>query len=148
MLDLGEQHVEIKVSENDRTEETIKRLSTYYAMFLKNNIDTCGDANKEKLLEKIVSSLSSEGIVDMMAKLKDEDGKKKVLATVKEIMDAYEEDEMIELIDEEINGNLFSYDKSIDIESFRGKLMEIGEEVRGKKWRVELDYAGKVVLCE
>ena len=63
-------------------------------------------------------------------------------------MDAYEEDELIELIDEEINGNLFSYDKSFDIDQIRSKLMKIGDEVRGKKWRVKLDSAGEVVLCE
>ena len=148
LLDLGDQKIEIEVDNKDRTEETARRLSTYYAIFLRNNIDTCGDANKKKLLEKIISSLSSDGIVDMMPKLKDEKGKRRVLESVEEIMDAYEDDELIELVDEEINGNLFSYEKSFDIDSIRYKLIKIGDEVRGKKWRVEIDSAGEVVLCE
>lgn len=92
LLDLGDQEIEIEVHEKDRIEETAKRLAAYYLMFLSKNIDTNGDINKKKLLEKIISSLSAESMVAMMAKLKDENGQKRVLESVEEILDAYEED--------------------------------------------------------
>ena len=148
-LSIGNEIVEIEVPNIEKIKkEQAKRLLTYYRLFLKDNIITNGDPKKEKLLNRIANSLSDEGIADMMVKIKDEKGKKEVINSVNELMDAYSDEEFDEFIDEEINGNLFTYSKSLNIDSFRHKLNDIGKEIQGKKWRIELDTAGEVVLCE
>lgn len=148
-LNIGNEIVEIELSDIEKIKkEQAKRLLTYYRLFLKNHILTNGDPKKEKLLDRIANSLSDEGIVDMMVKIKDEKGKQEVINSVKELMDAYSDEDFDEFIDEEINGNLFTYSRSLNIDNFRHKLNDIGKEIQGKKWRIEVDYAGEVVLCE
>lgn len=148
-LNIGDEVVEIDVSDIERIKKgQAKRLLTYYKLFLKANIITSGDPQKEKLLDRIVYSLSDEGIADMMVKIKDNKGKNEVINSVNELMDAYSDEDFDDFIDEEINGNLFTYAKTLNIDSFRHKLNDIGKEIKGKKWRIELDTAGEVVLCE
>lgn len=148
-LNIGDEVVEIDVSDIEGIKKgQAKRLLTYYKLFLKANIITSGDPQKEKLLDRIVYSLSDEGIADMMVKIMDNKGKNEVINSVNELMDAYSDEDFDDFIDEEINGNLFTYAKSLNIDSFRHKLNDIGKEIKGKKWRIELDTAGEVVLCE
>ncbi len=149
VLEIGGNNIDISVDRKDAHEaSSVKRLSEYYVQFLKSRILTGGESNKEKLLSRIASSLSDEGVVDMMMKLKDAKGQEEVINSVKELLEAYEDEPLDDFSEMEINGNRFSYLKTLDIDSIMDKLVAVGNEVKGKKWRVELDEEGKVVLCE
>lgn len=149
LLNVDGQNIEVEFTDTAKAKkEQAKRLVTYYSMFLKSQIDTASDKNKQELLQRIIDSLSDDGIVDMMSKLKDEKGKADVINSVNELMEAYEGEDFNDFIDEEINGNLFTYLKGFDIEAVREKLVAVGEEVKGKKWLLNLDDEGKLVLSE
>lgn len=140
----------IEIERIDRGNQK-KRLLMYYAYYLKflmSNIDIAGDPKKEKLLEKIAYSLSDDDIAEFIDRLKNDDCKQETIESVQELLEAYSDDDIDSYVDENINGNIFTYAKNIDIEPIRDKLVAIGYEMQGRKWRVELDEEGKVVLCE
>lgn len=148
-LEIGGSNIDISVDRKDAHEaSSVRRLLGYYVQFLQSRILTEGKSNQEELLLRIANSLSDEGVVDMMMKLKDAKGQEEVINSVKELMEAYEDEPFDDFEEIEINGNRFSYLKSLNIEPIREKLFAVGNEVKGKKWRVELDEGGKVVLCE
>ncbi len=148
-LKVNEQEIDYIIEKKDGeklSQEQLKRLKIYYYLFLKNNIITSNDEKKEKLLLKSLESLSEEGLVDMVIKSKS--NKTEVTEAVNELIEAFGDEDLEDIVDEEINGNYFEFDKSFDIESYRKELYEIGERTKGQKWRLVLDDDGKVVLCE
>ncbi len=149
VLDISGNDIDISIDRADiNNEDRMKRLLGYYVEFLESKIPTDDGSNRKKLLLKIANSLSPEGIMDMMMKLKDAKGQEEVVKTINELLDAYEDENFDDYAEEEINGNRFTYLKTLDIGSIREKLFAVGNEVKGKKWRVELGEDGKVVLCE
>ena len=148
-LKFGDKEIDYIIEKKDDeklSQEQIKRLKAYYYMFLKSHINTFDDEKKNKLLIKALESLSDDGLVDMAIKSKNNE--KEVTEAVKELIEAFEDEDLDDIIDEEINGNYFEFNKSFDIDSYRKELFEIGENTKGQRWRLELDDDGKVVLCE
>ncbi len=63
-----------------------------------------------------------------------------------ELRDAFEGYDMNQEIQEEINGNIFTYDKTFPIRDYRALLAEIGNEQTGNRWYVMLSDSGKLVI--
>ena len=63
-----------------------------------------------------------------------------------ELRDAFEGYDMNQEIQEEINGNIFTYDKTFPIRDYRALLEEIGNEQTGNRWYVMLSDSGKLVI--
>ena len=144
-IELNGDLVDVNIDEHSaHDKKLIKRLSGYYIQFLRSHVHS----SNVVLLERIGHSLSDDGLVDMMVKLKDTKGQEEVIKSVEELLEAYDDEPFDDYEDIEINGNQFAFHKTINIESIREKLFAVGNEVKGKKWRVELDNDGKVVLCE
>lgn len=147
-FDIDGLNIEIERIDRGNQKKRLLMYYAYYLKFLRSNIDIAGDPKKEKLLEKIAYSLSDDDIAEFIDRLKNDDGKQETIEAVQELLEAYSDDDIDSYVDENINGNIFTYAKNIDIEPIRDKLVAIGYEMQGRKWRVELDEEGKVVLCE
>ncbi len=148
-LDIGGEKVEITYNDQEtRSKEQIKILKAYYLRFLKSKIDTTDSERKEKLINRIVDTLSDDAMIKVMNNINTEEGQADNIETVNELIDAYDGVDFENIIDEEINGNSFEYKKGFDIDSVKDVLFSVGEQVKGQKWRVELDEEGKVVLFE
>ena len=149
VLNVGGEKMNIEYSDNGtHSSEQIKRLKAYYLKFLQNEVDVSNDPNKAELLKKLSDSLSDEGTIDMMSKIQTSEGRNETIEAVKELIDVYEGEVTEELVNEEINGNFFEYKKGLNIDSIRKDLSDLGEQVKGKAWSLEIDEDGKVVLCE
>lgn len=78
---------------------------------------------------------------------KENDDLQKIIDTVDDLVEAYEDYNFDEEQTVEINGNLFTYDpRTFDVEKHKKSLGKLGEESKGNAWRVEVDENGEVVL--
>lgn len=126
-----------------------RRMLVYYIAILAPHIKSGLDnASKMKLLVKIAGTLTDDEIAQRISELDDESKKGGYISVLQELVDAYENEDLDEYEDLEINGNKFTYKKGLDISPFQELLKKIGDDVQGNKWMVEIDSEGKVVLHE
>lgn len=126
-----------------------RRMLAYYTATLAPYIESKLDnTSKMKLLVKIAGALTEEEIAQRVSELDDQKKKTGYIAVLQELVDAYEDEDLDEYEDMEINGNKFTYNKGLDISPFQELFEKIGNDVQGNKWMVEIDSEGKAVLHE
>lgn len=126
-----------------------RRMLAYYTAMMAPHIESkLDDAAKMKLLVKIAGTLTEEEIFQRITNLNDEKKKNGYISVLQELVDAYEDDDIDEYENLEINGNKFTFKKGLDVSSFLELFENIGNDTRGNKWMVEIDSEGKVVLHE
>ena len=128
--------------------QQLMRWLAIYKHFLQSECNKENDENRGKMIDQIAESLSEDSITKMLERLKTDEGQKEITNAVRDILEAYDSDDIEPLSVEEINGNTFSYKQGVDIDKIREKLSDIGNETRGNNWRVEIDKDGEVVLFE
>ena len=144
--DLGELTIE-KTNIEEAAKQSKRRLLAYYVAVLAPKIRSkLSNGEKIKLLVKIVGTLDEEEIRNRMMQLNDENKEKKFVSVLQELVDAYEDEDLEQYIDNEINGNIFSCTKDLDISPYLELFESIGNDTQGNRWRVEIDATGKVVL--
>ena len=141
-----------------------ERLLAYYKAMSKNDTE-----QTNIILNKAVSSLSDDEadfVVSDIERRREEQAKRLALYAkkiaelrgnndelqkyrdmVETLEEAYEDYDFDAEIEIELNGNIFSYDKDLDIEPYKDTLIKIGNSTKGNAWRVEIED-GKVVLTE
>lgn len=145
---LGEIHIETHDKDEMKTGMERRMLAYYTATLAPHIKSKLDNTSKMKLLVKIAGTLTEEEIEQRISELDDDKKKNGYISVLQELVDAYEDDDLDEYEDLEINGNKFTFKKGFDVSSFLELFENIGNDTRGNKWMVEIDSEGKVVLHE
>lgn len=143
---LGEVIIE-KSDIEEAQKQSQRRFLTYYVAMMAPKIESkLSNTDKIKLLIKIAGTLDEDEIKNRLIQSGDESKKASLVSVLQELVDAYEDEDLEQVVDREINGNIFTYAKNLDVSPYLELFEAIGNDISGKRWRVEIDSEGKVVL--
>lgn len=160
--------VEILI-ESDEPNKNRNKLLEYYSKLLmvaKSEEDEAAVSKRNVILNGIVSNMTEDAAKEKIQKASERESafihrmmtyhdkiaslskeEQDVADALEEVIDALDEEEILQQEKEEINGNVFLYEKgSLNISDYQDKLFQIGENTKGNTWSVYVNDEGELVI--